>query len=263
MFDAKKTKENLVNWVREWFSKNGENCKAVIGISGGKDSTVAAAICAEALGKENVIGVLMPNGEQSDIEDSFTVCQVLGIKHIDVNIGKAVASILNEMEYPKSGNFMFLTPSAQTKTNLPPRIRMAMLYAISQTVNGRVINTSNMSESYVGYSTRWGDSVGDVSLFGYMTSEEVVAVGNVYADELLSESFRRLVNKTPSDGLCGRSDEDNLGFTYADLNKYILTGECEDDEVKSKINHLHDRNEFKRKPIPTFNNVNRMLLSSK
>ncbi len=240
MFDAKKTAAQAVAWIREWFEENGKGCNAVIGISGGKDSSVVAALCVEALGKERVIGVLMPNGEQSDIDCSKALVKHLGIAYYTCNIQKGVEGVLESME--KAG----VEASRQTIVNLPPRIRMATLYAISQSKNGRVANTCNLSEDWVGYSTRYGDAAGDFSPLGKLTVQEVKAIGR----ELGLPLF--LVDKVPSDGLSGKTDEDNLGFTYAALDKYIREGVCEDEAVKAKIDRLHKLNEFKLKPIPCF-----------
>ena len=252
MFDAVKVKNDCVQWIRDWFKVNGTRCNAVIGISGGKDSSIVAALCCEAIGKHRVIGVLMPNGKQSDIEDSIELVEHLGIKFTQINIEDAYDSILDEMGdlYCPTNDGSYVNQrigiSDQTEINLPPRLRMATLYAISQSVNGRVANTCNLSEDYVGYSTRWGDSVGDFAPLANLTSDEVVAIGD--ACGLPYE----LTHKVPSDGLCGKTDEDNLGFTYEVLNKYILTGECEDEDIKAKIDEKHQKNLFKLQPIPTF-----------
>ena len=233
-------------------SEIGPDCNAVIGISGGKDSSVVAALCVEALGKDRVIGVLMPNGKQSDIEDSIDLVEHLGIPFTQVNIFDGYNGIIKNfdnmyIQQPDgSRRGSFINISEQTKINLPPRIRMATLYAISQSVNGRVACTDNLSESYIGYSTRWGDNVGDFSPLVSLTSEEVVAIGDA-----LGLPYD-LVHKTPSDGLCGKTDEDNFGFTYEVLNKYIRTGICEDATVKAKIDYLHQKNLFKLNPIPAF-----------
>lgn len=239
MFDAMKVKNSCVQWIRSWFEENGPECNAVIGISGGADSTVVAGLCVEALGKDRVIGVMMPNGIQPDIEDSLTVVRFLGIKNYVFNISDIMRCYA--VHFPRD-----LTASDQTVTNLPPRIRMATLYAISQSCNGRVANTCNLSEDWVGYSTRWGDSVGDFAPLANLTKTEVIAIGDVLG---LPEP---LVHKTPSDGLCGKTDEDNLGFTYAALDEYIRTGVCEDVIVRKKIDALHEKNLFKVKSIPTF-----------
>lgn len=248
-FDAVKVKNDCVQWIANWFKKNGRYCNAVIGISGGKDSSVAAALCVQALGKDRVIGVLMPNGVQKDIDDAVKIVTHLGIKYTVVNIAEAFYATLNnmgEMFIPDRDGYEEFKISEQTKINLPPRIRMATLYAVSQSVNGRVVCTDNASESYIGYSTRWGDNVGDFCPLLNLTSDEVVAIGDA-----LGLPYE-LTHKIPSDGLCGKTDEDNFGFTYEVLNKYIRTGECEDETIKAKIDILHDRNLFKTQPILSF-----------
>ena len=237
MFDAVKVKNDCVNWIREFFCENGPDCNAVLGISGGKDSSIAAALCVEALGKDRVIGVLMPNGEQADIDMSYKLVNHLGIKHYVVNIQDAVQGL-------KGAISMELTE--QSRINMPPRIRMTALYAVSQCCNGRVVNTCNLSEDWVGYSTRYGDSVGDFSPLSRLTVQEVLAIGRIL--DLPSE----LVEKVPADGLCGKTDEDNLGFTYAELDRYIRTGEIEDQKKKERIDYLHKKNLFKLKLMPVF-----------
>ena len=239
-FCAKEIKKSLIQWTREWFDKNGKGCNAVIGISGGKDSSVCAALCVEALGKERVIGVLMPNGVQSDIADSRQLVAHLGIENVTINIADAVIAVRTQLKEAD------IEVSEQTEINLPPRIRMSVLYAVSQSMNGRVINTCNLSEDWVGYSTRYGDSAGDVSLLGKLTVQEVKALGRELG---LPEN---LVDKTPSDGLCGSTDEQKLGFTYAVLDRYIREGICEDVSIRQRIDTLHRQNKFKLELIPTF-----------
>ncbi len=239
MFDAKKVKDLCVQWIRDFFEKNGKDCNAVVGISGGKDSSVAAALCVESLGKDRVIGVLMPQGEQHDIDMAFMLVNHLGIKHYVVNIKDAVDALKNNL--PKD-----LELTAQSLQNLPPRIRMSTLYAVSQSVNGRVCNTCNLSEDWVGYSTRYGDSVGDFSPMSNLTVTEVKEIGRVLG---LPSA---LVDKTPIDGLCGKSDEENLGFTYAELDKYIRTGVIEDKDKKEIIDRKHKANLFKLQLMPVF-----------
>lgn len=239
-FDPERTKDEIIRWIRAWFEKNGDGCNAVVGISGGKDSSVTAALCVEALGKERVIGVMMPNLAQTDIDDSFTLCKHLGIQHFMVPVTLAVSDVLNAME--GAG----IIPSEQTSINLPARIRMATLYAVSQSLNGRVANTCNLSEDWVGYSTRYGDSTGDFCPLADLTVEEVKAVGRMCGlpDEL--------VDKTPSDGLCGKTDEDNLGFTYQELDAYIRTGKYTSQITKNKIDRRHFNNLFKLKMPPKY-----------
>ena len=240
VFCAKEMKKSLIQWNRDWLEQNGYGCNAVISISGGKDSSVCAALCVQALGKDRVIGVLMPNGTQSDIADSRQLVEHLGIRSVTVNIAGAVDAIQAQLRAAR------IDATAQTEINLPPRIRMSVLYAVSQSMNGRVINTCNLSEDWVGYSTRYGDSAGDVSLLGKLTVQEVKALGREMG---LPEN---LVEKTPSDGLCGSSDEQKLGFTYAVLDRYIREGICEDAAVRERIDHLHRANRFKLEMMPVF-----------
>lgn len=239
MFDAKKVKNECVKWIQDFFEKNGPGCNAVVGISGGKDSSIAAALCVEALGKDRVIGVLMPQGKQHDIDMAYLLVNHLGIKHYEVNIEKAVNGLLDVI--PQE-----LEITTLSKTNLPPRIRMTTLYAVSQSCNGRVCNTCNLSEDWVGYSTRYGDSVGDFSPLSHLTVTEVKEIGHLLG--LPNE----LVEKTPIDGLCGKTDEENLGFTYAELDVYIRTGVIDDAEKKELIDKKHKANLFKLELMPAF-----------
>lgn len=252
-FDALQIRARCVEWIRKWFAKNGPDCNAVLGISGGKDSTIAAALCVEALGKDRVTGVIMPNGEQKDIDDAFAVCEVLGIQYIVAPIGLTYNAVCNACwtlmrrfyGYESyQGGFL---PSHQAKINLAPRLRMATLYYVSQSMNGRVCNTSNASEIYIGYSTRYGDSAGDFAPLAGLLSDEVVAIGDTY--ECLPHG---LVHKAPADGLTGHTDEDVFGFTYAELNQYLRTGECGNSAVAAKIEALHQKNLFKQMLMPTF-----------
>lgn len=242
MFDAKRVKDEIVEWITDWFEENGNGCKAVVGVSGGKDSSVVAALCVAALGKDRVIGVLMPNGEQSDIKYSHMLCDHLGIKNYTVNVGPAINGVLDSIHE----NAADIEVTEQATTNLPARIRMATLYAVSQSVNGRVANTCNLSEDWVGYSTKFGDAAGDFSPLSRLTVSEVKAIGRELG--LPAE----LVDKTPSDGLCGKTDEMNLGFSYDILDKYIRTGVIEDEAVKVKIDSMHMKNLFKLQPMPCF-----------
>ena len=243
-FNAKEVKDQVVQWIRDWFEQNGPGCNAVIGISGGKDSSVVAALCAEALGTDRVVGVTMPNGIQPDIDDSMKLINHLGIRHFCVNIGETYDALMREVE--KELRSQKTEVSRQTVINMPPRLRMTTLYAISQSLNGRVANTCNLSEDWVGYSTRYGDAAGDFSPLGGLTVQEVKAIGKELGLPI------ELVEKTPSDGLTGKSDEDNLGFTYAVLDHYIRTGECDDPKTKALIDDKHVKNLFKLLPIPHF-----------
>ena len=234
-----KAMNGCIEWIREFFEENGKGCNAVLGISGGKDSSVVAALLVEALGKDRVIGVLMPNGEQADIDMAKLLVNHLGIKYYVVNIKEAYEGIVNA--FPEE-----LEMSKQTKINLAPRLRMSTVYAVSQSVNGRVANTCNLSEDWVGYSTRYGDSVGDFSPCSHFTVQEVKEIGRILG---LPEV---LIEKAPSDGLCGKTDEDNLGFTYAVLDKYIRTGEIDDEETKKLIDHKHKVNLFKLEVMPSY-----------
>ncbi len=237
IFDAEKVKNLCVQWIIKFFEENGKGCNAVVGISGGKDSSVVAALCCEALGKDRVIGVLMPDGEQSDIDMAKLLVNHLGIKHFVINIKESTDGLRKNLPFEIS---------EQSKINLPPRVRMATLYAVSQSHNGRVANTCNLSEDWVGYSTRYGDSAGDFSPCSHLTVAEVKEIGRLLG---LPEC---LIEKTPSDGLSGMSDEDKLGFSYRELDKYIRTGEIENEDHKEKIDRLHKQNLFKLKLMPSF-----------
>lgn len=240
-FCAIEVKDKCVAWIRDFFEKNGKGCNCIIGISGGKDSSVVAALCVEALGKDRVIGVLMPNGEQSDIDVAQRLVEFLGITGITVNIGPVVQAVTQGVQSALPEGL-----SGQAAVNLPPRIRMAVLYAVSQSKNGRVANTCNLSEDWVGYSTRYGDSVGDFSPLSELTVTEVKLVGKAAGLPI------EFIDKVPADGLCGKSDEDNLGFSYEVLDRYIRTGEIEDAVVKEKIDRLHEKNLFKLQLMPKF-----------
>ncbi len=239
MFNAEKVKNECIEWIRNFFEENGKDCNAIVGISGGKDSSIAAALCVEALGKERVIGVLMPCGEQHDIDMARLLVEHLDIRSYEINIKAAVDGLLSAMP----ADFE-ITP--QTKQNIPPRIRMSTLYAVGQSNNGRVCNTCNLSEDWVGYSTRYGDAAGDFSPLSHLTVTEIKQIGHLLG---LPEV---LVEKVPIDGLCGKTDEENLGFTYAELDVYIRTGIIEDAAKKELIDRKHKMNLFKLQLMPSF-----------
>ena len=248
--DPKQTKDAIVQWIRAYFEENGPSCDAVIGVSGGKDSSVAAALMAEALGPDRVVGVMMPNGVQSDISDSQEVISLLGIRQVTVNIragmdglSGAINDALAQADIPGAPSL-----SKDSMINMPPRLRMSTLYAIAQALpnGGRVVNTCNRSEDYIGYSTKYGDAAGDFSPLSNLLVHEVIQLGEVLG---LPE---HLIRKTPSDGLSGMSDEDKIGFTYAVLDHYILTGECEDENIREKIDRMHRLNLHKLRLMPAF-----------
>lgn len=244
-FDALKTKDNIVRWIQDYMAFNGAPyTKAIIGISGGKDSTIAAALAVEALGKDRVVGVLMPQGTQSDISDSYKVVKSLGIKYYEINIGPAVDAALSAFSAE-------LAISDQARINTPPRIRMATLYGVAACEGGRVINTCNLSEDFVGYSTKFGDSAGDFAPLANSTVTEIRKMG------LLLPIPKELVVKAPSDGLCGKTDEDNLGFTYDQLDSYIRCGRTsvKDTNVAAMIEILHLRNLHKISPLPVYSEL--------
>lgn len=241
-FNAQKVKDEIIQWIKDYFEENATpTTYAVVGISGGKDSSVAAALCAAALGKDRVIGVLMPQGEQFDIDCSKQLVAHLGIKSYEVNVGSTVAALLGEIGTQ-------LEVAEQARVNTPPRIRMATLYAVAACVGGRVCNTCNKSEDWVGYSTKFGDSAGDFSPLSELCVREVIAVGDA-----LGVPYE-LTHKVPIDGLCGKTDEDNLGFTYAELDSYIRheTDLSDKPELKARIDGMHERNMHKLLPMPMY-----------
>lgn len=240
-FDANQTKNDLVQWIDDYFKQNAApTAKAVIGISGGKDSSIAAALCKEALGRERVLGILMPQGQQADIAVSYRLCQTLEIPYWEINIQTAVRAIYDELE--KNGQIL----NSIVTSNTPARVRMSILYAMSAMVGGRVVNTSNLSEDWVGYATKFGDTAGDFSPLSRLTMTEVKAVGRELG---LAAMF---VDKVPLDGLSGKTDEDNLGFTYAALDRYIREQVCANDAVKARIDTLYRQNRHKLEPMPSF-----------
>lgn len=247
--NLEKIKTNILGWLEEY--KERTHCKGVVlGLSGGKDSTVVAMLSKKIWG-ENVFGVLMPNGEQKDISDALAVAQALKIDHRIVNIETVYNSLVHVVENrivetPAGRDFADNCPkiTEKAKTNIPPRLRMTVLYAIAQTLGYRVIGTGNYSESYVGWCTKWGDTACDLNPLAAITCTEVIALGKNLAKEFGLDT--KYITKAPSDGLTGKSDEDNFGFTYATLDEYIRTGECKDRAVADKIDQMHEATEHKR-----------------
>lgn len=239
----KNEKEKVIEWIKKYFEENGKNCKAVVGISGGTDSSVVTALCVAALGRENVIGVLMPKGVQHDIDYSKKLVEFLKIKHYEVNVEKPVND-LKELISQQMG----VNPDEfdAYKTNQPARIRMAVLYGVSAIIGGRVANTCNLSEDFVGYSTKFGDAAGDFSPISDFTKTEVRKLG---AELGLPEMF---LKKVPEDGMSGKSDEEKLGFSYEVLDEYIRTGNISDLRIKEKIDYLHKINLHKILPMPSY-----------
>lgn len=241
-FDAKKTKDEIVTWIRNYFRKNGSDCNAVIGMSGGKDSTIVAALCCEALGKDRVFGVIMPNTAMKDSDIAVEICEYLDIDYMDINIGEAYDSLTEEL----AANDIKLSSNAAT--NLPARLRMSTLFMVAQSMNGRVANTCNFSEDYIGWATLFGDGAGQFSPLGKLTVTEVKQIGYELG---LPKKF---IEKTPADGLTDKSDEDNFGFTYQFLDRYIRTGDFGNDTATAaRIDKMHDANTFKLLPMPMYN----------
>lgn len=230
-------KESIVKWIQNWFKENGPDCKAVIGISGGKDSSIVAALCVEALGKDRVIGVMIPEDLDENDADAKRLVDHLQIENMCIELHPIVKPIVHQVfEY---GNW-----SDQSSINIRPRLRMSILYAIAQSHNGRVANTCNLSESYIGWETRWGDAVGDFAPLAGLTCSEVIALGRE-----LNLPFE-LIEKTPSDGLCGSTDEEAFGFSYDELDRWIRLGTK--GEHHKDIIRLHEKNRFKKLDLPHY-----------
>ena len=249
-FDPTKEIESICTWIKNYFVENGPNSKAVIGISGGKDSTIAAMLLVKALGNERVVGVRMPESVQTDIDDALTVCTTLNIEHHEIDIGPTCQKLYNAM---MDGTMGHLMTNDQITSNTPARIRMATLYMVAAAVGGRVANTCNWSEDYVGYSAKYGDAAGDFAILASYTVREVIAMGVLLAEEFGIPNS--LIVKAPSDGMCGKTDEDNLGFTYDTLDSLLLDGVVPEYEIYKNIQERHNRNMHKvqtiRLPAPS------------
>ena len=243
-FRPEEARDRLVAAIRETAAKQGFT-RVVLGISGGKDSTVTAALCARALGPDNVYGVMLPDGVQKDLADSRRVCGALGIRHRVVNIGgihEALRTVTDqEQETAEEGEFT-VPRNRRAAVNVPPRLRMTTLRYIAQALNARLAGTGNLSEATVGYCTKDGDTSCDFSVLGRLTSVEVVQIGLT-----MEEIPRDLVEKTPTDGLTGRSDEENLGLRYADIHAYIRCGTCGNAETDEAIRRMEAANMHKRR----------------
>ena len=236
VINAEEEIQHIVDEIKKYFVKNGnENTKAVIGISGGKDSTIAAALLVRALGADRVIGVKMPNGTQSDIDDAVEVCNLLGIRHFNINIGDAYNHLIADFMNTN------LNVNSQIETNTPARLRMTTLYMVAAAVGGRVINTGNKSELYIGYTTKYGDLAGDFAIFKDYCVREVLEIG-----DNLDELPAYLVHKAPGDGMSGKTDEDNTGIPYDVLDAYLLDEVIPDYDILRKIEERHTRNLHKR-----------------
>lgn len=237
-FNVKEVHDKIIDFIHMFFSdKEGP---AVVGISGGKDSTICAALLAEALGPERVIGVMMPNGKQADIADSHQVIEMLGIQAMKVNIGPVYDALKTQIDTSgiKDSPDQWLPLFT---TNTPARLRMVTLYGIAAQLGGFVVNTCNLSESIVGWETYGGDGFGDFAPIGRLTKTEVCFLGDYM------ELPKYLIYKIPSDGMCGASDEDKMGFTYEALDSYIRNGIVP--KEKDKILSMHKRSHFKHENI--------------
>lgn len=240
VINPEKEIQNIVDEIKKYFIENGnDKTKAIIGISGGKDSTIAAALLARALGPHRVLGVLMPQGVQRDIIDSIEVCKILNIPYITIDIGSACSSLYSAIDVGYDYDHCCKDNPA-VATNTPARMRMATLYAVAAMVGGRVINTGNASELYVGYTTKYGDLAGDFAILREYYVRDVYAIGDA-----LEELPERLVHKDPGDGMSGKTDEDNMGFTYEVLDAYLLDYKVPDYEILSNIEARHNRNKHK------------------
>lgn len=222
-FDVAKETENCIKWIKDWFSNKGDKSKALIGISGGVDSSTTAALCVKALGKDRVIGIKLPCGKQTDIDYSNELIESLGIENYEINIGESYEALTRQMKVISSKS----VPDTYS-TNTPARIRMAAIYGVSAILGNDFpalpANTCNLSETSQGYDTIFGDSAGSFAPIAKFTKTEVRKIAKHLG---LSE---KLYNKVPIDGMSVnddgsyKSDEDKLGFTYEELDSYLREG---------------------------------------
>lgn len=237
-FNPEQAFNTISDHWKKWATAHGTE-KWVIGISGGVDSSVTAALAAKIFGADNVIGILLPNGEQPDMSDSEALCHHIGIYYYRVSIGYAFADLLSKIKWYVLKQMGIDTPSADTITNMPPRLRMTALYAIAQSIpHTMVLNTCNLSESTAGYDTLWGDDAGSYAPIQGLTKTEVIDLGDWLGIP------QNLTHKTPIDGLQPKTDEEKLGFAYADLDRYIRE-DIGTPELKAKVDDLYRRNKFK------------------
>lgn len=236
VIEVEKEMEHIVGWIKDYFVNNGPNSKAVIGMSGGKDSTITAALLVKALGPERVYGVIMPEGEMRDQYLAEEICKYLGITYEIINIDSVMKEFYNIMN--------ILPTNLKVTTNAPARMRMIVLYTVAANIGARVVNTCNRSEDYVGFSTKYGDLAGDFSVLQNYPVRWVKEIGLELVKEGLLE-WESWVEKTPDDGMCGQSDEDKFGFTYETLDNYIIDNIIPDYDTYKKIEEMYNRNTHK------------------
>ena len=246
MFDVEKVTKGCIDWTRKWFEYKSGNAEGIVVlVSAGKDSAVTAKICAEAIGRDKVFGIIMPNGKQKDLDDAIFVCESIGIRYRIINIEKVYNSMMDVLNFSGVDNKYVISP--HTATNISPRIRMTVAYAIAQEMHYRVAGSGNFSEKYVGYCTKHGDANGwDFNPIGGLLCTEVIKVGEYLGIP------DRIIHKAPSDGLCGKSDEESFGFSYETLDEFIKNGKIEDKEVQKKIEEMRDKNQHKWIEMPFF-----------
>lgn len=249
--EAKEHIVEIIDWLKN--IKTETNCRGVvIGLSGGKDSTTVAMLAKKVWG-DNVMALLMPNGFQKDLDDAINIATTLKIQYKIIDIGKIYNAAIDSIEiiHEMDSNGLDcpietgIVLDDKTKTNIPSRIRMTVLYAVAQSLGYRVIGTGNYSEAFLGWCTKWGDTAYDFNPIGYLTCSEVKAIGRVLAKEFnLPEEY---IDKSPADGLTGKTDEENFGFTYDDLDNYILGNVPPVDyNLASRFEELYQNSEHKR-----------------
>ena len=247
-FNVEKEVNNIVDFIKKYYKDNNLG-GAILGISGGKDSGVVAGLLVKALGKENVIGVTLPcHSKEEDRIDAKLVSDYYGIELINFDITSTFDAFKDELK--NLGTFTD-EEVKNSDINLKPRLRMSTLYylaALYSMVRGKtyiVAGTSNKCELYVGYFTKGGDSVHDISLLADYTVEEVIKLG-----EYLKVPDKVLY-KTPNDGLSNLTDEDKLGVKYNDIATYLENKDLLDKEIREKIEKLH-KNNLHKFNIPTY-----------